>query len=71
MAVADNIFKDIFFDENVWISIKISLNFIPRSPISPALVQIMAWHCPRTKPLSETVMFSLLMYIMCHSASIS
>ena len=35
------IFQSIFFKENVWISIKVSLKFIPNSPISdiPALVQ--------------------------------
>ena len=39
------IFKWIFLNENVWISIKISLKFAPRGPINniPALVQIMAW----------------------------
>ena len=44
---ADDIFKRIFFNENVWISIKISLKFVPKGPINnnniPALVQIMAW----------------------------
>ena len=42
---ADDIFKCIFFNENVLISIKISLKFVPKGPISniPALVQIMAW----------------------------
>ena len=41
---ADDIFKCIFVNENVWISIGISLNFFPRGPINniPALVQIMA-----------------------------
>ena len=31
---------------NAWISIKISLKFVPKGPIDniPALVQIMAWH---------------------------
>ena len=40
----DNIFKYIFFNENIWISIKISLKFVPKGPINnfPALVQIMA-----------------------------
>ena len=39
-----DIFKYIFFNENVWILIKISLTFVPKCPISniPALVQIMA-----------------------------
>ena len=42
---ADDIFKCIFFNENVWISIKISPKFVPKGPINniPALVQIMAW----------------------------
>ena len=39
----DNIFTCIFLDENVRVSIKISLKFVPKGPISnmPALVQIM------------------------------
>ena len=41
----DDIFKCIFLNENVWISIRISLNFVPKRPIDniPSLVQIMAW----------------------------
>ena len=41
----DNIFKCIFFNENVSIVIKISLKFVLKGPINniPALVQIMAW----------------------------
>ena len=52
---ADDIFKRIFFYGNVWISIKISLKFVPKGPIYniPALVQIMAWRRPGAKPLSE------------------
>ena len=40
---ADDIFIRIFFNGNVWISIKISLKFVPKGPINniPALVQIM------------------------------
>ena len=47
---ANDIFKRIFFNENVWISIKISLKFVPKGPINniPALVQIMAWRCQVT-----------------------
>ena len=39
----DNIFKCIFLNENVWISIKISLKVVPKGLINniPALVQIM------------------------------
>ena len=40
----DDIFKCIFVNENAWISINISLKFIPEGPIDniPALVWIMA-----------------------------
>ena len=62
---ADNIFKRIFFNENVLILIKISLKYVPEGPINniPALVQIMAWHHPGDKPLSEPMMVSLLTHI--------
>ena len=48
---ADDIFKCIFLNENVWISIKVSLRFLPKGPILniPPLVQIMAWHRPGDK----------------------
>ena len=61
----DNIFKCIFLNENVLISIKISLKFVPMGPINniPALVQIMAWRRPGDKPLSEPMPVSLLMHI--------
>ena len=59
---ADDIFKCIFLNENVRISIKISLKFVPKGPI-PALVQIMAWRRPGDKPLSEPMMVSLLTHI--------
>ena len=60
-----DIFKCIFLNENVWISISISLKFIPKGPINniPSLVQIMVWCHPDTKPLSEPMMVSLLMNI--------
>ena len=50
---ADDTFKRIFLNENVSISIKISLKFVPKVPIDniPALVQIMAWRRPGDKPL--------------------
>ena len=45
---ADDTFKRIFLNENVRISIKISLKFVPKGPINniPALVQMMAWRRP-------------------------
>ena len=62
---ADEPFKRIFLNENVWISLKISLKFVPRVPINniPALVPIMAWRRSGGKPLSEPVMVSLLTHI--------
>ena len=62
---ADDIFKCIFLNENVWISIKISLKFVPEGPINNilALVQIMAWRRPGDKPLSEPMMVILLTHI--------
>ena len=60
-----DIFKCIWFNENVWILIKISPKFVSKGPIDniPASVQIMAWHQPGDKPLSEPIMVSLLMHI--------
>ena len=50
----DNI-KCIFLNENMSISINISLKLVPKSHINniPALVQIMAWRRPGDKSLSE------------------
>ena len=63
--LADDIFKCIFLNENVWIPIKISLKFVPKGPINyiPALVQIMAWRRPGDKPLSELMMVRLPTHI--------
>ena len=43
-----DIFKWIFMNENVWISITLSLKFVPMAPINsiPALVQKIAWRRP-------------------------
>ena len=62
---ADDIFKWIFLNENDWISLKISLQFVPKGPINniPALVQTMAWRRPGDKPLSEPMMLSLPTHI--------
>ena len=56
-----NFFKCIFVNENMRISIKISLKFIPKGPVTniPALVQIMAWRRPGDKPLFEPLMVRL------------
>ena len=59
---ADDIFKCIFLNENIWILIDISRKFVPKDPINniTILVQILAWHWPGNKPLSESVMVNLL-----------
>ena len=61
----DDSFKWIFLNENVWISIEVSLKFIPNGPINniTALVQIMAWRRPGDKPLSEPMMVNLPTHI--------
>ena len=61
----NDIVKCISLNENVWISIEISLKFVRKSSINniPALVQIMAWRRPGDKPLSEPMMASLLTHI--------
>ena len=52
---AEDTFKRIFLNENVRISIKISLKFIPKCPTNniPALVQIMVWRRPGDNPLTH------------------
>ena len=62
---ADDIFKCILLNENVWIPIKISPKFVPQGPINniPALVQIMAWRRPGDKPLSGPMMVRLPTHI--------
>ena len=54
-------FKRTFLNENVRISIKISLKFVPKGQINnvPALVQRTAWRRPGTKPLSEPMLVRL------------
>ena len=56
----DDIFNCIFMNEDIWISIYISLKLVANDQFNniPALVQIMAWHQPGNKPLSEPMMVS-------------
>ena len=62
---ADDTLNRIFLNENVRISIKISLKFAPKGPFNniPALVQIKAWRRPGDKPLSEPMMVRLPTHI--------
>ena len=61
----DDTFKRIFLYENVRISIKISMKFVPKGPINncPSLVQMMAWRRPGDKTLSEPMMVRLLTHM--------
>ena len=65
-AISQTTFSSAFsWMKNVWISINISLKFVPKGPINhiPALCQIMAWRRPGDKPLSEPMMISLPTHI--------
>ena len=55
--LADDIFKHIFFNKNIRISIQVSLKFVPKGLIdnTSALVQVMAWHTAGYKPLPEAM----------------
>ena len=61
----DSIFEYVFLDQNKWISIEISLQFVAKGSVNniPALVQIMTWRRPGDKPLSETMIFTLPTHI--------
>ena len=62
---ADDLFQCISVNKNIWISIKISLKFIPKRAIYniPALVQIMAWRRLGDKRLSEPMIARLPTHI--------
>ena len=62
---ADDTFKRIFLNENIRISTKNSLKFVPKGLINniPALVLIMAWRPPGDKPLSEPMLVRSLTHI--------
>ena len=55
----------IFLNENLWISIEISLKFVLTGSINniPAFLRLMAWRRPVGKPWSEPTMNSLLTHI--------
>ena len=54
---ADDIFKYIFLNENVWIPIKISLKVVPKGRINNilALAQVMAWRRPGSGSLASPI----------------
>ena len=70
---ADDIFNRICFNENMWILIKISLKFIPKSPIDNklALVRLMAWRRTGDKPLPEPELTQFIYAHMQHQSMMS
>ena len=54
----DDIFKCIFMNEKLCISIRISVKFVPKDLFDnkSALVQVMAWHWTGNMPLLETML---------------
>ena len=58
MKIEDNSFNYILFNENISISITISLKFVPKGPIddNSALVQVMAWRWTGEKLLHEPML---------------
>ena len=68
---ADDIFKCFFFNENILVSIKNSLNFVPKDPIDnkPLLVQVMAWSRIGNKSLQEPMLTQFNYIYMRHPAS--
>ena len=66
--LTDDIFKHIFFNENVRISIQISLKFVPNGPIDnkSALVQVIAWRRTGDKPLPEPMLTQFIDAYMRH-----
>ena len=53
------------FSGVLWISIDISLKFVPKDPVNiiPALVQIMAWRWTGAQPLSAALMDKVVTHI--------
>ena len=70
---ADDIFEYIFFNENILISIKISLNFVPKGPIDnkPLLVQVISFSRIGRKSLYEPMMTQFNDTYMRHPASMN
>ena len=69
LTEADTIWPDIFkchfLQENIYISIKIPLKFVPKGPIHniPVLAQLIDLRRPGDKPLSKPTMVNLLTHI--------
>ena len=71
--LADYNFKCIFVNGNDRIPNRISLKFVPRSPIGnkQALVQVMAWRRTGDKPLPEPMLTHFTDAYMWHQGEMS
>ena len=69
----DHIFKCIFLNENIRISIQILLKFVPKGPIDnkQALVEVMACRLFGTKPLPEPILTRFTDAYMRHKEEMS
>ena len=70
---AHDIFRCILMNEKHYISIKMALKFVPKSPIDnyPALVQRMDWRRISDKPLSQPMLIQFTDAYMRHSEEMS
>ena len=57
--LADDKFECISLNDNDKIRIRISLTFVPRGSIEPALVRVIAWRRTGDKPVSEPMLTKL------------
>ena len=71
--LTDDLFKLIFFNENVRLSIQIQLNFVPNGPIDnkSALDQVMAWRRTSDKPLPEPMLTQFIDAYLRHLGEMS
>ena len=62
-------FQMYFLNENIWISMSVSLKFVAEGKTTniPALVQIVAWHRPGNNPLSEPMMVTYWLIYVSHT----
>ena len=69
-VILQTTFSNIFLNEIIWISIKMSLHFAPKRPINTTspLVQIMAWCRVGDKPLFESMLTRFTDAFMCRVA---
>ena len=60
---ADDIFECILLDENVWISIEISLKFVPKGPIKIFYHYFVAWSASSSSRELWLLVWFLMTYL--------